>query len=247
MWHSTRCIVNLKDVYDDNELKNHNPGITFLKDIDRKTGYRTKQMLVAPIIDADSGELMGVIQLINALTGQPFPAAAEEGLQELAKTLAIAFRQRTAHSQPRFDYPDQPGHPVPRPKSNWLPAPRTAKGKDVEEILIDEFQVKLTDLGQSLADFYHIPYEPFKADRIKPDDLLKNLKRDYVEGSLWVPIDDTPEGMVILTPEPDRIMGSTRGQQHLSQTQTDLQGLHPARIFRDPEPFLRRSRQPRFD
>jgi type II secretory ATPase GspE/PulE/Tfp pilus assembly ATPase PilB-like protein len=201
-----KTIVNIRDVYDDEELKSYNPGITFLKDIDRKSGYRTRQMLVAPIIDADSGELIGVIQLINALSGQPFPTAAEEGMQELARTLAIAFRQR---KRIRTKFDALIGQGILSPAEIEL-ATRSAnrKNRDVEDILLDEFQVKPADMGQSLADFYHVPYEPFKSDRIKPDELLKNLKRDYVEGSLWVPVDDTPEGMVILTPEPDRIMGS---------------------------------------
>ncbi|MBU0593955.1 MAG: GspE/PulE family protein [Gammaproteobacteria bacterium] len=201
-----KTIVNIRDVYDDEELKSYNPGITFLKDIDRKSGYRTRQMLVAPIIDADSGELIGVIQLINALSGQPFPAVAEEGMQELARTLAIAFRMR---KRIRTKFDSLIGQGILSPAEIEL-ATRSAnrKNRDVEDILLDEFQVKPADMGQSLADFYHVPYEPFKSDRIKPDELLKNLKRDYVEGSLWVPVDDTPEGMVILTPEPDRIMGS---------------------------------------
>ncbi len=201
-----KVIVNIRDVYDDAELKSYNPGITFLKDIDQKSGYRTKQMLVAPIIDADGNELIGVIQLINALSGQPFPATAEEGLQELAKTLAIAFRQRQ-RIRTRFDTLISQG--ILSPTEIEL-ATRSAhrKNRDIEDILMDEFQVKPADLGQSLADFYHVPWEPFRSDRIKPDELLKNLKRDYVEGSLWIPVDDTPEGMVILTPEPDRIMGS---------------------------------------
>jgi type II secretory ATPase GspE/PulE/Tfp pilus assembly ATPase PilB-like protein len=50
-----------------------------------------------------------------------------------------------------------------------------------------------------------VPYESYKADRIKPHDLLKNLKRDFVESSFWVPIDDTPEGLIILTTDPERI------------------------------------------
>ncbi|MDP1896561.1 MAG: ATPase, T2SS/T4P/T4SS family, partial [Sulfurimicrobium sp.] len=163
-------------------------------------------MLVAPIIDADSGELSGVIQLINALSGHAFSAAAEEGLQELAKTLSIAFRQRQ-HIRTRYD--TLIGQGILSAAEVEL-ATRSAhrKNKDIEEILREEFQVRTADLGQSLADFYHVPYEPYKSDRIKPDDLLKNLKRDYVEGSLWVPVDDTPEGMVIVTPEPDRVMGS---------------------------------------
>jgi type II secretory ATPase GspE/PulE/Tfp pilus assembly ATPase PilB-like protein len=201
-----KTIVNIRDVYDEEELKTHHPGINFLKDIDRKSGYRTKQMLVAPIIDTESGELGGVIQLINTLSGQPFPTAAEEGLQELAKTLSIAFRQR---QRMRTKFDTLIGLGILSENEIDL-ATRSAhrKNVDIEEILLDEFQVKTADLGQSLADFYQIPYEPFKSGRIKPDNLLKNLKRDYVEGSLWIPVDDTPEGMVIVTPEPDRVMGS---------------------------------------
>ncbi|MDZ7656330.1 MAG: ATPase, T2SS/T4P/T4SS family [Sulfurimicrobium sp.] len=201
-----KSIVNIKDVYDDEELKTNYPGITFLKEIDRKSGYRTKQMLVAPIIDADSGELSGVIQLINALSGHAFSAAAEEGLQELAKTLSIAFRQRQ-HIRTRYDTLISQGI-LSAAEVELATRSAHRKNKDIEEILREEFQVRTADLGQSLADFYHVPYEPYKSDRIKPDDLLKNLKRDYVEGSLWVPVDDTPEGMVIVTPEPDRVMGS---------------------------------------
>ncbi len=203
---ANKMAVNINDVYDDNELKKYNPGITFLKDIDRKTGYRTKQTLVAPILDANDGELMGVIQLINTLSGAPFPPTAEEGLRELAKTLAIAFKQRR-RIRTRFDYLIDQGI-LSAPEIELATRSAHRKGKDIEEVLLEEFQVNQADLGQSLADFYHIAYEPFKADRIKSDELLKNLKREYVEGSLWVPLEDTPEGLVIMTPEPDRVMGT---------------------------------------
>jgi len=63
--------------------------------VDQRTGYRTKQMMVAPISGGESGgDLLGVIQVINHLPGTPFPGLAEEGLVELSKTLAIAFRVR---------------------------------------------------------------------------------------------------------------------------------------------------------
>jgi hypothetical protein len=62
--------------------------------VDKRTGYRTKQMLVAPIVESGGAELIGVIQIINNKGGSPFGALAAEGVAELAQTLAIAFRQR---------------------------------------------------------------------------------------------------------------------------------------------------------
>jgi type II secretory ATPase GspE/PulE/Tfp pilus assembly ATPase PilB-like protein len=53
-----------------------------------------------------------------------------------------------------------------------------------------------------------VPYEPFKADRIKPPDLLKNLKREYVEANQWLPIDEAKEGLSVLCLDPERIRSS---------------------------------------
>src|SRR5438105_14369293 len=51
--------MNIKDVYDDHELKQYSPNLTFLKAVDQRTGYRSKQMMIAPILGGDSGtELM---------------------------------------------------------------------------------------------------------------------------------------------------------------------------------------------
>src|SRR3970040_2309247 len=86
--------INIKDVYDDGELRGVNPNLRFLQEVDKRTGYRTKQMLVAPIVEAGSSDLIGVIQIINNKAGVPFGGLAEEGVGELSQTLAIAFQQR---------------------------------------------------------------------------------------------------------------------------------------------------------
>lgn len=58
----------------------------FLKEVDKRTGYRSKQMLVAPILDAQNNDLLGVVQLINNRSDKPFPALADEGVLGLAQT-----------------------------------------------------------------------------------------------------------------------------------------------------------------
>src|SRR5918993_310078 len=52
--------LNIRDVYDDAELKSYSTQLNFLKAVDAKTGYRTKQMLVSPVLDAKTKELIGV-------------------------------------------------------------------------------------------------------------------------------------------------------------------------------------------
>lgn len=203
---STQRMVNIRDVYDDAELKQYSPEMQFLKEVDKRTGYRSKQMLVAPVNDA-AGKLMGVVQLINNKMDEPFSSLAEEGITELAQTLAIAFTQRR-----------KPAH-VLRSKYDHLvadsvisvaeleQAQRSArdKGCDVEEILLKDLNVKQGVVGQALSKFFGVPYEPFKQDRMKPSDLLKNIKREFIDGQQWVPLEETEEGLIVMAPDPERV------------------------------------------
>ena len=201
--------VNIKDVYDDNELRGVNPNLRFLQEVDKRTGYRTKQMLVAPIVEAGSSELIGVIQIINNKAGVPFGGLAEEGVGELSQTLAIAFKQRQKPTAVKTKYDYLIADAVLSAGEFEL-ASRQARKKalDIEQVLTEEFQVKIPAIGQALSKFFGVPYEPFKSDRVKPADLLKNLKREYVEGNHWLPIDDTKEGLVVLCLDPERIRSS---------------------------------------
>ncbi len=203
-------LLNLKDVYDESELAAHSAQLRFLPDVDKRTGYRTKQMLVAPIVETDSGELIGVMQVINNKLGIPFPAVVEDGVRELAQTLSVALRQRQQQSTTVKTKYDNLVADAVMSAAEFELATRTArrKGIDIEDVLIDEFQVKTESLGQALSKFFGVPYEPYKSDRVKPGELLRNLKREYVESSHWVPVDDTPDGLVILTTDPERIQAS---------------------------------------
>src|SRR5262245_63483976 len=201
--------ANIKDVYDENELRTINPNLRFLQEVDKRTGYRTKQQLVAPILEAGSNELIGVIQIINNKGGSPFGALAEEGVAELAQTLAIAFRQRQKPTIAKTKYDYLIADAVLSAGEFELAA-RQARKKalDIEQILTDEFQVKIAAIGAALSKFFGVPYEAFKSDRVKSADLLKNLKREYVESNQWLPIDDSKEGLVVMCLDPERIRSS---------------------------------------
>jgi type II secretory ATPase GspE/PulE/Tfp pilus assembly ATPase PilB-like protein len=204
-------MLNIKDVYDEKELGKYSSHLRFLQEVDKRTGYRTKQMLVAPILDAASGDLAGVIQVINNKAGVPFTAMIEEGVQELSQTMAVALRQhqRQQHSNAKTKYDYLVADAVLSAAEFEL-ATRTArrKGIDIEEVLLDEFQVTPAALGKALSSFFGVPYSPYRGDRLKPTELLKNLRREYVQSSHWIPVEETQEGLMILTTDPERIQAS---------------------------------------
>ena len=205
----SRKMVNLKDVYDDVELKSHHQGLRFLQEVDRRTGYRTKQMLVGPVVTKD-GDVVGVVQIINNKIGEPFSPLAEEGLRGLCETLAIAFSVRSKPGQAVKTKYDQLVADAVLSAQEMELAIRSARRKnlDIEEILVDEFQVKPSTIGMALGKFFGVPYEPYKADRVKPLDLLKNLKRDYLEQYQWIPLEETNEGILIMTMDPEQVKSS---------------------------------------
>ncbi|MBL8436851.1 MAG: Flp pilus assembly complex ATPase component TadA [Zoogloeaceae bacterium] len=210
----TRRTLNIRNVYDRSELSGFSPEIQFRKDIDEHSGYRSREMLVSPIIDPEKDELLGVIQLINSVDGKAFTAFAEEGLQGLAQTLGVAFAQRSrpnAFLRSRYDQLVEES----RITAEELQAATTKareKGVSLETVLIDEFSIEPSAIGQALSRFYRVPYEPFKSDRIKPVDLLRNFKREYVDQNRWLPLEEGAEGIVILAVDPEQVRASRIAQ-----------------------------------
>jgi type II secretory ATPase GspE/PulE/Tfp pilus assembly ATPase PilB-like protein len=206
----SRRLLNLRDVYDEDELKSHSPSLRFLDGVDKKTGYRTKQMLIAPILDPDKKDLLGVVQLINNKSGQPFSALAEEGLLSMAHTLAVAFQQRnrTTHVvKSKYDYLVADGV-MSAQEFDLASRAARRKGVDIEDVLARDFQVKQQSIGVSLSKFFGVAYEGFRPERIKPFDLIKNLKREYLEEQQWVPVEDGKDGIVVLALDPEKVKGA---------------------------------------
>ncbi|MBM4135228.1 MAG: GAF domain-containing protein [Nitrospira sp.] len=65
----TRRVVNVKDAHDDSELKAIDKELSFDKRWDKKSGYRTKSVLVMPIPAKMHGEIIGVFQALNSSCG----------------------------------------------------------------------------------------------------------------------------------------------------------------------------------
>jgi type II secretory ATPase GspE/PulE/Tfp pilus assembly ATPase PilB-like protein len=205
-------MINIADVYDDEALKRIHPNLSFLKEVDKRSGYRTKQMMVVPILDGDN--LHGVLQVINNKSDQPFGELEVEGATQLCKTLATAIRQRMQKAEDgqrkratKYDGLVAAGVLTFDELQTCIQKARE-EAKPVEHMLMANFQIRPAQIGPSLAKFFGVPYEPFNAGRIRSEQLQGPLKRDFVEEQGWIPLEDTKDGLVIMCMDPEAVRGS---------------------------------------
>jgi GAF domain-containing protein len=197
--------LRIADVYDTKELQKYSAELKFNQEVDRLTGYRTKQMLVAPIFNPATHDVIGVVQLLNNRNDGAFTQTAEEGLQELCKTIGVAFMQRLkAAARLRSKYEPLVVDSIISQAElelaiNWA----RRKNVDIEDALADEFQVPIAILGQTLAKTFNLTYEPFKADRKKPTEVLKKIDRRFVEKHHAIPVEEDGTNIVVMALDPE--------------------------------------------
>ncbi|MES2952913.1 MAG: ATPase, T2SS/T4P/T4SS family [Pseudomonadota bacterium] len=208
----SRTSLNLPDVYDDDALKQIHPALTFLKVVDKRSGYRTKQMLVAPILEGNI--LHGVLQVINNKSDEPFGELEVDGVSELCKTLATAIRQRAnganavqRRKATKYDALVADGLLTDDELSQCIQDART-EGNSVEHLLMAQYKIRPVQIGPSLAKFFGVPYEAFDPGRIRSEMLHGALKREFIEEQGWIPLEESPEGLVIMSMDPEAVRGS---------------------------------------
>ncbi len=208
----SKQMLNIPDVYDDEALKRIHPTLSFLKEVDKRSGYRTKQMLVVPILDGTN--LHGVLQVINNKSDQPFGDLEVEGATQLCKTLATAIRQRMQKAEDgnrrkatKYDGLVADGVLTADELQQCIQRARE-EAKPVEHMLMAEFQIRPAQIGPSLAKFFGVQYEAFNSGRIRSEMLHGPLKREFIEEQGWIPLEESPEGLVVMCMDPEAVRGS---------------------------------------
>ena len=98
-------------------------------------------------------------------------------------------------------------------------AKRGDKDGTVEQLLIDEYQVTPAQIGQALALFYGVAYEPYSKARFNTDKLHGMLKRDFLSEQGWIPLEETFDGLLVMCLNPENVR-STYVVQHMFPRET---------------------------
>jgi len=214
--------VNIADAYSRAELRAVSPALTFDSSWDRKSGFRTKQILTYPIV-ADGKYLMGVIQLVNKKSGGRFTQKDEDAVSELAQTLGIAFFNRLKVSRripTKFDYLVAHNRIT---QADLEQAIREAQqGQvDVETVLLEQYQVPRADIGKSLSQFYRCPFIEYDGAMSLDPTLLDSVNPETLRNNGWIPLKHDKDGVHILSDDPN----------HLNRIQ-DIKRTFPGRPIR---------------
>ena len=201
---ATGKIVNIVNAYDRAEVAKTSPTLSFDSSWDKKTGFKTQQILAMPI--AFDGRTIGVIQLLNKRKGSRFTKEDEAGVARIAKTLGIALNNQNQLLQSRpktkFDYL-LAQHRINPQELNFAMAEARRRQVDVESILVEQYKVPKAELGVSLSQYYRCPFIEFDERIIPPPDLMRDLKLEYLRRNFWLPLRREDNAVVVLIDNPE--------------------------------------------
>ena len=198
-------LINIANVYDEDELKKISPELKFDYSWDKKLGYKSKQMLACPIFFHKY--LLGAIQLINRKDGTSFTKRDEQTVKELAKTLGIAmYNQKRAarKANNKFSYLLRK-HLLTQKELTKAITEAKKRKESIELYLIGTLKIPKKDVVESLAKYYEVPGVIFDNTAPIPGELLKNLRIPFLRKNSWVPLRSEGDRVIILVDDPQNL------------------------------------------
>ena len=202
---ATRTTVRINDLDDPEELKRIDPKLEFFSQVDALTGFKSKQMLAAPLVQGAGREMVGVLQLINQRVDGRFDKVAEEGVEALTATLALAFAKRIKASAllpKRYEALVEHGV-LAAPELDLAQRWAQRKGKELEQVLVEDFKLGLAKIGKALAKASGLEYQPLAPNWFPNVELLRKLNKTVARQQQWLPHSIDRNMVLLVTSEPD--------------------------------------------
>jgi GAF domain-containing protein len=197
--------VRFADVYDRAELATVSPVIAFDRSWDERSGFRTKQVLAAPIRTAN--RVQGVVQLINRLDDLPFTPTDEAQIERVAGALATAFTTKrvVVVGGSRFHRLVLGGH-IDEAALDAVREEARAEGVSPEAILLRRGVPREAILA-SLAEFFETEAAALDAAALAlPADTIARFDGDMLLRNGCAPIADDGETVTVAVANPRRFL-----------------------------------------
>ncbi len=191
-------LLNIKNVYDKEELAAISSKLQFDSSWDSSTGFTTRQVLINPILF--DKYLLGTIQLMNRKNGGPFTEADERSIRELSKILGIALYNQKKVAKvskgSKFDYL-LANHLLTQKELDKIIIDARQRKEPPEVVLMKDLKIQKKDIGKSLGKYYGVPFIEYNPNIPIPGELLVGLRVPFMRKNTWVPI-RTDKGKIVI-------------------------------------------------
>jgi type II secretory ATPase GspE/PulE/Tfp pilus assembly ATPase PilB-like protein/putative methionine-R-sulfoxide reductase with GAF domain len=200
-----QTLVNIKDAYDQKELTAIDPELQFDSSWDRRSGYRTKEILAYPIVYQKY--LMGTLELINRKASSEFGAVEAKALQELSKIMGVALYNqkriaaRGAGRTNKYDYLLE-NHLLTQKELVKAISDAAQRKEPVSSILMKDFKISKKEIGSALEKYFKTSFIEYNASYPIPGDLIAGLKVPFMRNNIWVPLKSEDNKVVIAVDNP---------------------------------------------
>jgi len=198
--------VNIADVYDTTELKSIDKEFTFDYSWDKKSGFRTKQVLAAPVFYDKT--LKGVIQILNKKSAGKFTEDEQGFLLEIADVLGIALNNQerfVKRRKTRFDFLLTRDLLKEEELDSAWDKSREEK-ESIETFMMNKYKISRDDIVKSYEEYFRCKVIPFNDKFPIPGDLLKNLKKEFLRREMWVPLEKVEGNIHVILDDPNNIL-----------------------------------------
>ncbi|MBU5612129.1 GspE/PulE family protein [Geomonas azotofigens] len=186
-------VVNIRDAYDDHELKMINSELSFDVNWDKKTGFRTRQVLCVPMKFNNS--LIGVMQLINKKVDTAFDDTDISYATELATSLSIAIHNifrlsasaKLIRNKSRYNYLLDKNllDEADIQKASQHP---DAASVGLDQLLMRDYKISREDMVKCLSLNFGTEFVSFDPELPRLDEILKRIRPDRLKKERWVPV-----------------------------------------------------------
>ncbi len=199
-----QTLVNINDAYDQKELIAIDPDLQFDSSWDRRTGYRTKEILAHPIVYQKY--LMGTLELINRKTRGGFGKEEEKAIHELSKIMGVALynQKRIAARGGRTNKYDHllENHLLTQKELVKAIAVAGQHKEPVSAILMKDFKIPKKEIGSALEKYFKTRFIEFTSSYPIPGDLMAGMKVPFMRNNIWVPLKSEDNKIVIAVDNP---------------------------------------------
>ncbi len=190
---TSATIVNIKNAYDSHELRMINTSLKFDDSWDKKTGFKTTQVLCVPMNFKNT--LIGVIQLINKKFEPAFNETDITYASELATSLSIAIYNiyRLSASTKIIRHKSRYNYLLDKNLLEEKNIEQATNNQDVEKLGLDhvimrDFSISREDMAKSLSLFFGTDFITFNPELPAMEDLLNRIKPERLKKERWVPV-----------------------------------------------------------